>query len=145
VNPVPDPLLLRNSGSAGNRTRTSGSLARNSDHRGGQLHYSCYCQGPLILFCLYKCLTLSGLPFPRNVALCNFLALLLDISTFKTMLCSLVILGTDSMSDLLQIGTRRDFLATLAIPFKAAYQHFHFQRKNAGSPLCFVQHFRYFN
>jgi hypothetical protein len=29
---VPDPLLLRKSGSAENRTRTSGSLARNSDH-----------------------------------------------------------------------------------------------------------------
>jgi hypothetical protein len=31
VDPVPDPLLLRKSGSAGNRTRTSGSVARNSD------------------------------------------------------------------------------------------------------------------
>jgi hypothetical protein len=31
VDPVPDPLL-RKSGSAGNRTRTSGSVARNSDH-----------------------------------------------------------------------------------------------------------------
>jgi hypothetical protein len=30
--PVPDPLLLRKSGSAGNRTRTSGPVARNSDH-----------------------------------------------------------------------------------------------------------------
>jgi hypothetical protein len=30
-NPVPDPLLRRKSGSAGNRT-TSGSVARNSDH-----------------------------------------------------------------------------------------------------------------
>jgi hypothetical protein len=29
---VADPLLLRKSGSAGNRTRTSGSVARNSDH-----------------------------------------------------------------------------------------------------------------
>jgi hypothetical protein len=28
VDPVPDPLLLRKSGSAGNRTRTSGSVAR---------------------------------------------------------------------------------------------------------------------
>jgi hypothetical protein len=28
-------LLLRKSGSAGNLTRTSGSAARNSDHRGG--------------------------------------------------------------------------------------------------------------
>jgi hypothetical protein len=27
VDPVPDPLLLRKSGSAGNRTRTSGSVA----------------------------------------------------------------------------------------------------------------------
>jgi hypothetical protein len=32
VDAVPDPLLLRKSGSAGNRTRTSGSIARNSDH-----------------------------------------------------------------------------------------------------------------
>jgi hypothetical protein len=32
VNPVPDPLLLRKSGSLGNLTRTSGSVARNSDH-----------------------------------------------------------------------------------------------------------------
>jgi hypothetical protein len=32
VDPVPDPLLVRNSGIAGNRTRTSGSVARNYDH-----------------------------------------------------------------------------------------------------------------
>jgi hypothetical protein len=32
VDPVPDPLLLRKSSRAGNRTRTSGSVARNSDH-----------------------------------------------------------------------------------------------------------------
>jgi hypothetical protein len=32
VDPVPDPLLLRKSGNAGNRTRTSGSVAKNSDH-----------------------------------------------------------------------------------------------------------------
>jgi hypothetical protein len=32
VDPVPDPLLLRKSGSAGNRTRTSRSIARSSDH-----------------------------------------------------------------------------------------------------------------
>jgi hypothetical protein len=31
VDPVPDPLLLRKSGSAENRTQTSGSVARNSD------------------------------------------------------------------------------------------------------------------
>jgi hypothetical protein len=44
VEPVPDPLLLRKCGSAGNRTRTSGSVARNFDHpldhRGG---LSCPC------------------------------------------------------------------------------------------------------
>jgi hypothetical protein len=33
VDPVPDPLLLRKSGTAGNRTRTSVSVARNSDHK----------------------------------------------------------------------------------------------------------------
>jgi hypothetical protein len=32
VNPVPDPLLLRKFASVGNRTQTSGSVARNSDH-----------------------------------------------------------------------------------------------------------------
>jgi hypothetical protein len=32
VDPVPDPLLFRKSGSAGNRTRTSGSVTKNSDH-----------------------------------------------------------------------------------------------------------------
>jgi hypothetical protein len=33
VDPVPDPLLLRKSGSAGKLTRTSGSVARYSDHQ----------------------------------------------------------------------------------------------------------------
>jgi hypothetical protein len=32
MDPVPDPLLLRKSGSTENGTRTSGSVARNSDH-----------------------------------------------------------------------------------------------------------------
>jgi hypothetical protein len=32
VDPVPDPLILRKSGSAGNWTRTSESVAKNSDH-----------------------------------------------------------------------------------------------------------------
>jgi hypothetical protein len=32
VDPVLDPLLLTKSSSAGNRTPTSGSVARNSDH-----------------------------------------------------------------------------------------------------------------
>jgi hypothetical protein len=32
VDPVPDPLRHRKSGSAGNRTRTFGSVGRNSDH-----------------------------------------------------------------------------------------------------------------
>jgi hypothetical protein len=32
VDHIPDPLLLRKSGSAGNRTQTSGSVARNSNH-----------------------------------------------------------------------------------------------------------------
>jgi hypothetical protein len=32
VDPVPDPLLLRKSASAGNRAGTSGSVARDSDH-----------------------------------------------------------------------------------------------------------------
>jgi hypothetical protein len=40
VDSVPDPLLLRKSGSEGNRTQISGSVARNSgplDHRDGPL------------------------------------------------------------------------------------------------------------
>jgi hypothetical protein len=32
VDPVPDPLLLRKSGSTGNQTQISESVARNSDH-----------------------------------------------------------------------------------------------------------------
>jgi hypothetical protein len=32
VDPVPDTLLLRKSGSSGNRTLTFGSVARNSDY-----------------------------------------------------------------------------------------------------------------
>jgi hypothetical protein len=32
ADPVPDPLLVRKYGRAGNRTQTSGSVARNSDH-----------------------------------------------------------------------------------------------------------------
>jgi hypothetical protein len=42
VDPVPDPLLLIKSGSVVNRTRASGSVARNSDsmwiHRCASLH-----------------------------------------------------------------------------------------------------------
>jgi hypothetical protein len=37
VDPVPNPLLLRKSGSAGNRTRISGSVTRNSDHELGDI------------------------------------------------------------------------------------------------------------
>jgi hypothetical protein len=33
VDPVPDPLVIEESGSAGNRTQTSGSVARNSETR----------------------------------------------------------------------------------------------------------------
>jgi hypothetical protein len=33
VDPVPDPVLLRKSGSAENQTWTSGSVARNSDYK----------------------------------------------------------------------------------------------------------------
>jgi hypothetical protein len=32
VDPVPDPPLVRKSGSAGNRNRASGSVAKNSEH-----------------------------------------------------------------------------------------------------------------
>jgi hypothetical protein len=32
VDPVPDPLLLKKCGRSGNRTRTSGSVAKSSDH-----------------------------------------------------------------------------------------------------------------
>jgi hypothetical protein len=41
VDPVTDPLHPRKSGSAGNRIRTSGSVARNSEHRGGLLLSDC--------------------------------------------------------------------------------------------------------
>jgi hypothetical protein len=42
VDPVPDPLLLRKSGSAGNRTRTSGSVTRNFDHYTTEAHLMFY-------------------------------------------------------------------------------------------------------
>jgi hypothetical protein len=38
VDPVLDPLLLGTYCSAGDRTRTSGSVARNFEHRGGRDH-----------------------------------------------------------------------------------------------------------
>jgi hypothetical protein len=41
VDPVPDPLLLWRSGSAGNRTRTSGSVATKQQRRSGSGHV-CY-------------------------------------------------------------------------------------------------------
>jgi hypothetical protein len=42
VDPVLDPLLLRKSGSAGNRIQTSGSVARNSDHYTTEAVYFLY-------------------------------------------------------------------------------------------------------
>jgi hypothetical protein len=45
VDPVPDPLFLRKSGSAGNRTRNSGSVARKSDH----FNIESYCHNIFVL------------------------------------------------------------------------------------------------
>jgi hypothetical protein len=51
VDPVPDPLLLRKSGSAGNRTRTSGSLTTRLHKRSLRqlsslrIHGASYCTG----------------------------------------------------------------------------------------------------
>jgi hypothetical protein len=42
MGPVSDPLLLRKSGSARNRTRTFGSVARNSDHKTTTFMYITY-------------------------------------------------------------------------------------------------------
>jgi hypothetical protein len=47
VDPVPDPLLLIKSGTAGNRTRTSGSAARNSDQKTTEADY-------FLLYNIYK-------------------------------------------------------------------------------------------
>jgi hypothetical protein len=51
VDPVPDPLLLRKSGIAGNRTRTYGSLAMNSDHWTTEAVWSDYTVCKCVLFC----------------------------------------------------------------------------------------------
>jgi hypothetical protein len=54
VDPAPDSLLLRKYGSPGNRSRTFGSVARNSDldHRGGHRIYVYF-----LIFCeLTKCI-----------------------------------------------------------------------------------------
>jgi hypothetical protein len=50
VDPVPDPLLLRKSGRAENRTRTSGSVARNCDHdeRGGKIQLHTIIKMPIL-------------------------------------------------------------------------------------------------
>jgi hypothetical protein len=67
VDPVSDPLLLRKSGRAGNRTRTSGSVARNSDHQitgqsvSGICWQNVYCEGLLLLR-----LCLTSLRSPLN-------------------------------------------------------------------------------
>jgi hypothetical protein len=50
VDPVPDPLLLRKSGSAGNRTRTSGSVSRNCANKTMDLHELSHSSGAH--FCL---------------------------------------------------------------------------------------------
>jgi hypothetical protein len=42
VDPDPDPLLLRKSGSPGNRSRTSGYVARNPDHWIKEVVYPAY-------------------------------------------------------------------------------------------------------
>jgi hypothetical protein len=39
VDPVPDPVLPKKAGSVGNRTRTSGSVARDSDHQTTEAGY----------------------------------------------------------------------------------------------------------
>jgi hypothetical protein len=56
VNPVPDPLLLRKSGSAWNRTRTSGSVAKNSDHYTTEAVVYRIINLPVVL---YGCITCS--------------------------------------------------------------------------------------
>jgi hypothetical protein len=49
VDPVPDPLLLRKSGSAGNRTQTSASVAKNSDHQITEAVHQCIMKNLIIL------------------------------------------------------------------------------------------------
>jgi hypothetical protein len=57
VDPVPDPLLVRKSVSAGNRTRTSGSVARQSDH---------YTTEAVVLKSLYSVFA-AGIPSSEEV------------------------------------------------------------------------------
>jgi hypothetical protein len=50
VDTVPDPLLLRKSGSAGNRTRTSGCAARNSDRKTREVLFNFLIENILKIF-----------------------------------------------------------------------------------------------
>jgi hypothetical protein len=50
VDSVPDPLLIRKSASAGNRTRASGSVARNSVHYTTEVVYK------LIKYTAHNCI-----------------------------------------------------------------------------------------
>jgi hypothetical protein len=49
---VPDLLILRKSGSAGNRMRTSGSVARNFDHKTSEA-YQLTCNKDVIFVCVH--------------------------------------------------------------------------------------------
>jgi hypothetical protein len=63
VDPVPDPLLLRKSNSAGDQTQTSGSVARNSDHKTTEaVQHTCH----NILY--HLCLILAYAPFALQFA-----------------------------------------------------------------------------
>jgi hypothetical protein len=66
VDPVPDPLLLRKSGSAGNRTRTSRTVTNNSDHKTTEavklkLQVSKFTEKPTVAHSVNKFLSFGGM------------------------------------------------------------------------------------
>jgi hypothetical protein len=65
MDPVADPQLLRKSDSARNRTRTSGSVARNSDHRGGKPLYDTARKGSAVFVACF----MKARGWPTNVQL----------------------------------------------------------------------------
>jgi hypothetical protein len=54
VDPIPDPLLLRKSGSAENRTPTSGSVARSSGRKESISGFKAYSNKKVIVLTYYR-------------------------------------------------------------------------------------------
>jgi hypothetical protein len=93
VDPVPDPLLLRKSGCAGNRTRTSGSVARISDHyteAGLEIKHIIYIEEEIHLYRLLRSIILNiSVRSVHSIFLCAILCNLECVCTSTACVSSL--------------------------------------------------------